>query len=128
MTKSSAARIAARAVRCDEPIVLHGQRVPVVDQAFRLPVDGQLSERIDLIPYELVLGLIHPEGSPILVAVWNGHGFKMLLPEEASRWADELIAAGQAVPLAPVIAAIRKLVRRVGEIVTASIMGAETVH
>lgn len=114
MTKSSAARIATRAAKFDPPEFHQAQL-------------GMLSERIDLDAYELTLGLIHPEGSPILIAVWDGQGLKRLLPEDASRWADELIAAGQMVALAPVIEAIRKLVRKVGEIVTASIMR-ETVH
>lgn len=89
---------------------------------FPLPPDGMLSERIDLIPYGLVLGLVHPEGSPMLVVAWDGEKFKRMLPEQASQWADDLIAAGHAVTLAPVIEAVRKLVRRVGEIITESIM------
>lgn len=87
-----------------------------------MPPPGMLSEQIDLQPFGLVLGLIHPEGSPLLVCAWNGEGLKRMVPDEASTWADELVASGHAVPLAPVIGAIRKLVRRAGEIVTASIM------
>jgi hypothetical protein len=96
---------------------------------FRMPPAGMLSEQVDLQAYELVLGLIHPEGSPLLVAAWNGKGLTRLLPEQASKWADELIAAGHAVPLAPVIEAIRKLVNRAGEIAVKAVMRqAETVH
>lgn len=104
MTRASHGRIARRA------------------HEFKLPPAGMLSEQVDLPAYELALGLIHPEGAPLMVAVWDGHGIRRLLPEQASAWADELVAAGQAVPLAPVIEAIRTKVRRVGEIVTASIM------
>lgn len=106
MTRASHARIARRAEAHE----------------FRLPPAGMMSEQVDLPAYELVLGLVHPEGSPLMVAVWNGQRLRRLLPEEASVWADELIAAGQAVPLRPVIEAIRAKVKRVGEIVTASIM------
>lgn len=111
MTRASPSRIARRA-------------------EFTMPPPGMLSEQIDLEPYGLVLGLIHPEGSPMLVAVWTGQGFKRLMLDQASAWADELIAAGQAVPLAPVIEAIRKLVRRAGDIISETIMrqAAETVH
>lgn len=110
MTRSSAQRIARR-TDC-----------PVVTPTFAMPPAGMLSEQVDLQVYGLVLGLVHPEGSPLMVAVWDGHRMRRLLPEQASKWADELIAEGQAVPLAPVIEAIRAKVRRVGEIVTASIM------
>lgn len=94
-----------------------------------MPPAGMLSEQVDLQAYELVLGLIHPEGSPILVAAWNGNGLKRLLPEQAAAWADELVAEGLAVPLAPVIETIRKLVNRAGEIAVASVMRQmESVH
>ncbi len=106
MTRASHARIARRAEAHE----------------FRMPPAGMLSEQTDLEAYELVLGLVHPDGAPLMVAVWDGQGLRRLLPEQASAWADELVAAGQAVPLAPVIAAIREKVKRVGEIVTASIM------
>jgi hypothetical protein len=115
MTRASHARIAARAAKFDPP-------------DFVMPPVGMISEQIDLVPYRLVLGLVHPEAAPICVAVWNGERWSMLLPEQASQWADELVAAGQMVALAPVIDALRKLVRRVGEIVTEAIMRQETVH
>jgi hypothetical protein len=115
MTKSSVSRIAKRAAKYDAP-------------PFRMPPEGMLSEQVDLVPYGLVLGLIHPEGAPILIAVWNGEGFRYLLPDQATQWADDLVAAGQAVPLAPVIEAIRTLVKRVGEIVTEAILRRETAH
>lgn len=114
MTRASAQRIA--------------RRTATYEPVFTLPPEGMLSEQIDLEPYSLALGLVHPEGSPLMIAVWDGERMRRLLPEHASAWADELIAEGQAVPLAPVIEAIRKLVRRVGEIVTASIMRQEAVH
>lgn len=113
MTRASHTRIAARAAKFDPT-------------EFQPAPPGMFSERIDLDAYELTLGLIHPEGSPILIVAWDGHGFTRLLPEQATAWADQLVAAGQLVALAPVIESIRKLVRGVGEIVTASIMG--TVH
>lgn len=106
MTRASHARIARRAEAHEFP----------------MPPAGMLSEQADLQAYELVLGLVHPEGSPLMVAVWDGETMRRLLPEQASAWADALVADGQAVPLAPVIEAIRMKVRRVGEIVTASIM------
>lgn len=107
LTRASHARIAARAAKHE----------------FIRPPAGMLSEEVDLgEPFGLVLGLIHPEGSPMLVVAWNGQRLTRMLPEEASAWADDLIAAGQAVPLAPVIAAIRKLVKRVGDIVSETIM------
>lgn len=106
MTRASAQRIARRAETF----------------GFQMPPAGMLSEQIDLEAYELVLGLIHPDDSPLMVAVWDGERMRRLLPEHASTWADELIAEGQAVPLAPVIEAIRTLVRRVGDIVTDVIM------
>jgi hypothetical protein len=115
MTKSSVSRIAKRAAKFEPP-------------PFRMPPEGMLSEQVDLVPYGLVLGLIHPEGAPILIAVWNGEGFRYLLPDQATQWADDLVAAGQAVPLAPVIEAIRTLVKRVGEIVTEAILRRETAH
>lgn len=111
MTRASHQRIAKRAERHE----------------FRLPPAGMLSEQVDLPAFELALGLIHPEGAPLMVAAWNGKGLTRLLPEQASQWADELVAAGQAVPLAPVIDAIRKLVNRAGEIAVASVMR-ESVH
>lgn len=106
---SLARSIARRAAKFDPP-------------PFRLPPPGMLSEQVDLEAYGLSLGLIHPDDCPLLVAVWNGEGLTRLLPEQASQWADELVSAGQAAPLAPVIEAIRAKVKRVGEIVTASIM------
>lgn len=109
MTRASVQRLAARAAKFDE-------------LSFRKLPEGMLSEAVDLEAYELTLGLVHPEGSPLMVAVWDGKNLRRLLPEQAAKWADELVAAGQAVPLAPVIEAIRSLVRKVGEIVTASIM------
>jgi hypothetical protein len=113
MTRASYQRIAARAAKHE----------------FRMPPPGMLSEQIDLSdPFGLVLGLIHPEGLPMLVVAWDGENFRRLLPDQASTWADELVAAGQAVPLAPVIEAIRKQVKRVGEIVSAAIMREATVH
>lgn len=115
MTRASASRIAQRAAKFDQP-------------PFRAAPAGMLSEQIDLEPFGLALGLVHPDECPLMIAVWNGQEFKMLLPDQAAQWADELVTAGQAVPLAPVIDALRKLVRRVGEIVTASIMREETMH
>lgn len=109
MTRASAQRTAKRAARFDPP-------------PFVRPPEGMLSERIDLDEFGLTLGLIHPEGSPMLIVAWNGERFTKMLPDQASAWADELIAAGQAVPLAPVIEAVRRLVKRVGEIVSAAIM------
>lgn len=109
MTRASYERIARRAEAHEA-------------KAFAPPPAGMLSEQIDLDAYELTLGLIHPDDSPLMVAVWDGERLRRLMPEHASAWADELIAAGQAVPLAPVIEGVRKLVRRVGEIITASIM------
>lgn len=94
---------------------------------FRLPPAGMMSEQVDLEPYGLCLGLVHPEGAPLMVAVWNGERLSRLLPEQASQWADELIAAGQAAPLAPVIEAIRKLVKRAEDIAMASLMRTEGV-
>lgn len=105
MTRASEARVARR-----------------VAPAFAMPPAGMLSEQVDLEAYELVLGLVHPEGSPLMVAVWDGKGLRRLLPEQASQWADELVASGHAVTLAPVIQALRALVKRIGEIITASIM------
>lgn len=110
MTRASHQRIAKRAAK------------------FVPPPAGMLSEQVDLDAYGLTLGLVHPEGSPLMIAVWNGQRLQRLLPEQATVWADELVAAGQAVPLAPVISALRGLVKRVGEIVTASIMRQEAVH
>jgi len=115
MTKASVSRIAKRAAKFDPP-------------PFVMPPERMLSEQIDLQPYGLVLGLVHPEGSPMLVVAWNGERFTKLLPEQASQWADELVSAGEAVSLAPVIAAIRKLVKRVGEIVSEAIMREASVH
>jgi hypothetical protein len=109
MTRASHQRIAKRAAKFDPP-------------DFTMPPPGMLSEQVDLEAYGLVLGLVHPDDGPLMVAVWDGERLRRLLPEQASTWADELVAAGQAVPLAPVIEAIRTLVKRVGEIVTASIM------
>lgn len=109
MTRASYQRIARRA-EAREP------------KGFRRPPAGMLSEQIDLDGYGLTLGLLHPDDCPLMVAAWNGERVTLLLPEQATQWADELIAAGQAVPLTPVIEAIRKLVRRIGDIVTASIM------
>ena len=109
MTRSSTQRIAMRASKFDPPV-------------FTLPPLGLMSEQVDLPAYELSLGLIQPEGSPILIAVWSPAGLSKLMPEQASQWADELIAAGQAVPCAPVIEAIRKLVRRAGEIAVEAVM------
>lgn len=112
MTRSSVQRIARRAAKFDPP-------------AFRLPPAGMMSEQVDLEPYRLCLGLVHPEGLPLMVAVWNGERLTRLLPEQATKWADELVAAGQAVPLAPVIEALRKLVKRATEIAMASLMATE---
>lgn len=109
MTRASYQRIAKRAAKFDPP-------------PFRMPPAGMLSEQIDLQDLGLVLGLVHPEGSPLMIAAWDGQRMRRLLPEQASQWADELVAEGHALSLAPVIESIRKLVRRVGEIVTASIM------
>jgi hypothetical protein len=109
MTRSSTQRIAKRAAKFDPPV-------------FRFPPPGALSEPIELEAYGLVLGLQHPDDCPLMVVAWNGQGFKRMLPEEASALADSLVADGQAVPLAPVIGALRKLVKRVGDIVSESIM------
>lgn len=106
MTRASHARIATRAAKHE----------------FRPPPEGMLSERIDLDAFHLTLGLVHPEGAPMMIAVWNGERMQYLLPEQAMAWADELVKAGQAVQLAPVVEAIRKLVKRVGEIVSATVM------
>lgn len=106
MTRSSHQRIARRAA----------------PPAFAMPPEGMLSQQVDLSAYGLTLGLIHPEGAPLMVAAWNGEGLRRLLPEQATQWADELVAAGQAVALAPVIEAVRALVRKVGDIAAASIM------
>lgn len=106
MTRASAERTARRAAAPE----------------FTMPPAGMLSEQVDLRDYELVLGIIHPEDSPMLIVAWDGKRLRRMLPEQASAWADELVAAGQAIPLAPVIEAIRALVRKVGEIITASIM------
>lgn len=106
MTRASHARIAARAAKFDPP-------------PFRLPPEGMISERIDLIDFELVLGLIHPEGSPMLVVAWDGKTMRRLLAEQATTWADEIALMPE---LAPVTAAIRKLVRRMGEIASEAIM------
>ena len=81
-----------------------------------------IAEQIDLPAFELVLGIVHPEDSPMLIVAWNGKGFQRMLPEQASQWADDLVASGHAVQLAPVIEAIRKLVRRVGDIVSEAIV------
>jgi hypothetical protein len=115
VTRSSVSRIAKRAEKFDPP-------------PFTMPTPGLLSEQIDLIDYRLVMGLTHPEGSPILVTVWDGERFRRFLPEQASEWADQLEATPQADELRPAIDALRLLVKRVGEIVTASIMRQETVH
>lgn len=112
MTRASYERIARRANG-------HEALPPL---AHKRPVDGMLSEQVDLDAYGLTLGLVHPEGAPLMVAVWDGKGLRKLLPEQATQWADELVAAGQAVPLAPVISALRHLTKRIGEIITASIM------
>lgn len=109
MTRASHQRIAARAARHEASV-------------FAMPPPGMLSEQIDLVDYELVLGLIHPEGSPMLVMIWDGKRFRRLLPDQVERYAAELEAGGHAAEYAPVIAAMRKLVRRVGEIVSAAIM------
>lgn len=109
MTRASYQRIAKRAAKFDPP-------------PFRMPPAGMLSEQVDLQAFGLVLGLIHPEGAPLMVAAWNGERLTRLMPEQASKWADELVASGQAAPLAPVIEAIRTLVKRVGEIASAAIM------
>jgi hypothetical protein len=109
LTRASHQRIAKRAAKFDPP-------------AFVPPPPGMLSEQVDLDAYGLTLGLVHPEGYPLMVAVWDGQGLRKLLPEQASLWADELVKAGEAVTLAPVIEALRRLVKRIGEIVSASIM------
>jgi len=109
MTRASFDRIARRAAAHEAP-------------AFVMPPPGMLSEQTDLVEYELVLGLLHPDDMPLMIAVWDGQRMRRLLPEQASSWADGLVEAGQAEALAPVIDAIRAKVRRVGEIVTASIM------
>jgi len=119
MTRPSVSRIAKRAAKFDPP--------PEAD-AFVQPPSGMLSEQVDLIDYRLVMGLTHPEGSPILITVWDGERFRRFLPDQASRWADDLEATPQADELKPVIDALRMLVRRVGEVVTASIIRQETVH
>ena len=110
MTRSSAQRVAKRAAKFDPP------------PPFAMPPAGMLSEQVDLEPYGLAIGLVHPEGAPLMVAVWNGERLTRLLPEQASRWADELIAAGHAVDLAPVIEAIRAKVKRIGDLVGEAIM------
>lgn len=116
MTRASSQRIAKRAAAHEAP-------------AFVMPPPGMLSEQTDLSdPFGLVLGLIHPEGSPMMVVAWDGERWRKLLPEQASQWADELTAAGHGEALAPVIEAIRALVRKVGEIVSAAIMREATVH
>lgn len=113
MTRASHQRIAKRAAAHEAP------------PPFVMPPAGMMSEQVDLAGYGLCVGLVHPEGSPLMVAVWNGQRMSRLLPEQATQWADELIAAGQAVTLAPVIEVIRAKVKRIGEIVTASIMRTE---
>jgi hypothetical protein len=114
MTRASHQRIAKRAAS-HEP------------QPFAMPPSGMLSEQIDLVEFNLVLGLIHPEGSPLLIVAWDGERFRRMLPEQASQLADDLIDAGYGEAMTPAIEAIRSLVRRVGEIVTAAIMRRESL-
>jgi len=110
MTRASYQRIARKAA-AHEP------------QPFAMPPVGMMSEQVDLSdPFGVVLGLVHPEGSPLLVVAWDGERFRRMLPEQAADWADQLVAAGYARELEPVISAIRALVRKVGEIIAASIM------
>lgn len=109
MTQASPARIAARAAKFDPPV-------------FAMPPAGMLSEQVDLIDFGLVLGLIHPEGSPILIAAWDGQRFRRLLPEQAAKWADEITLTPG---LGPVITALRALVKRAGDIAVASLMVTE---
>lgn len=109
MTRASPARIAARAAKFDRPV-------------FAMPPAGMLSEQVDLEPFGLVLGLIHPEGSPILICAWDGQRMRRLLPDQAAKWADEIALTPG---LGPVLEAIRKLVKRAGDIAVASLMVTE---
>lgn len=115
MTTASASRVARR---------VNGQHAapPIEGRAFLLPPAGMLSEQVDLPDYELAMGLVHPEGSPILIAVWDGKRMRRLLPDQAAKWADEIALTPG---LGPVIEAIRALVKRAGDIVVASMMRTE---
>lgn len=114
MTQASASRVERR---------LNGHHIePVIEgRAFPMPPAGMMSEAVNLIEFGLVLGLVHPEGSPIMVVAWDGTCFRRLLPDQASKWADEIALTPG---LGPVIEAIRKLVKRAGDIAVASMMPA----
>jgi hypothetical protein len=112
MTQASAFRVERR---------LNGQHQepPIEGRAFAMPPEGMMLEQVNLIDFGLVLGLVHPEGSPILVVAWDGKQFRRLLPEQASNWADEIALTPG---LAPVITAIRALVKRAGDLALASLI------
>lgn len=115
MTQASAARTERR---------LNGQHTapPIEGRAFPMPPQGMMSEQVNLIDFGLVLGLVHPEGSPILIVVWDGERFRRLLPDQANTWATEIALTPG---LGPVLEAIRKLVKRAGDIAVASLMRTE---
>jgi hypothetical protein len=115
MTQASTARVERH---------LNGQHLsPIIEgKAFVMPPAGMLSEQVNLTDYGLVLGLIHPEGSPILICAWDGRAMTRLLPDAAARWADEIALTPG---LKPVIDAIRGLVKRAGDIAVASLMRTE---
>lgn len=115
MTHASPARVERR---------LNGHHAePVIEgTAFPMPPAGMLSEQINLIDYGLILGLIHPEGSPILIVAWDGERMRRLLPDQAAKWADEIALTPG---LGPVLTAIRGLVKRAGDIAVASLMRTE---
>lgn len=115
MTQASPARI-------DRRLNGHHAEPPIEGRAFPLPPAGMMSEQIDLPDYRLSLGLIHPEGSPILIVAWDGERFRRMLPDMAQQWLDEIVLTPG---LAPVIEAIRKLVKRAGDIAVASLMVTE---
>lgn len=100
MTKASASRKVRNAVKVDAP-------------TFAMPPPGMMSEQVDLPEYHIVLGLLHPEDSPLLVCVWNGKELKKLLPEDAAHMANDLALTPG---LAPAVAAIRAMVKRAGDI------------
>lgn len=115
MTRASASRIARKR---GEP-------------AFVMPPEAMLSEQIDLSdPFRMVLGLIHPETEPYpLVAIWNGEQLRRLTAKAAeayAEWCDR--ESGEGDVLAPVADALRKLARRIGEIMANVEMAKETLH
>lgn len=112
MTQASAARVERR--QHDAPII--------EGRAFVLPPAGMLSEQTNLIDYGLVLGIVHPEGSPILIAVWDGKQMRRLLLEQATLWADEIALTPG---LGPVVTALRGLVKRASDMVLAGLMRTE---